>query len=68
MQMGGLREAIKRHRAMRKGLKASNQYDLPGEPSGDEADHAPRLVALLVAEAMFLMLWLAAVWAVGGLE
>lgn len=67
MQMGELRDIVKRRHAMRKGLEASNQYDLPGESFRDEAGHAPRLVGLLIAETAVLMLWLMAVWAVGGL-
>ena len=67
MQMGELRDIVKRRHAMRQGLEASNQYDLPEESFRDEASRASRLVGLLIAEAAVLMLWLMAVWAVGGL-
>jgi hypothetical protein len=67
MQMGKLRDIVKRRHATRKGLEASSQYDLPEESFRDEASRASRLVGLLIAEAAVLMLWLMAVWAVGGL-
>lgn len=64
--MGELRDIVKRRHAMRKEHEASNQYDLPEKSLRDEASRAPRLVGLLIAETAVLMLWLMAVWAVGG--